>query len=206
VVSTQLKAVAPSPVPRATVDTIAAPTTTTSVNGRILMVFDDIFMPRQIEHFADIVGRLEFTRRPSFDRELSFAIDRDAFIRAPFLFDTTERLLARHAEAFGTNTARTRLSHVYAAAMTATNRPRPHRDHDDDDSVTFLYYANARWPSRWGGETVFYASPRRPCAKVTPAPGRLAMFHSNILHRGGAPHRDAPTFRFTISVFYYPPE
>lgn len=180
------------------------PSQTHEINGRMLLVFDDLFDLRRIDNFANIVGKLDFVRRPSFDRELSVGIDRDAFIRAPFLHGTTERLVARYAELFGTTETTTRLSHVYAAAMTSSARPKPHRDNDAAKSITFLYYANARWLPQWGGETVFYIAARRPCTVVGPRPGRLAMFHSNILHRGGAPHRDAPAFRYTISIFYYP--
>jgi hypothetical protein len=180
-----------------------SPTETHDICGRKIMVFDDFLEPSQVINFATVVMQLGFRRRESFDRELNVGIGREAFVRAPFLHPATSRAFDAHREAFSIADASTKLSHVYSAAMTLGPTPQIHADHPSADAVTFLYYANLRWDESWEGETVFYSGDE-PAVRVRPRPGRLAMFHSNILHRAGLPHADAPTFRYTVSIFYYP--
>ncbi len=179
------------------------PSQTHDVCGRKVLVFDDFLDAQQVTNFATVVMQLGFRRRESFDRELNVGVDRTAFMRAPFLFPATQAAFSTHRDTFSIHGESTRLSHVYAAAMTHGTEPHLHADHPSCQAVTFLYYANLRWDESWRGATEFHDA-SGPVARVHPRPGRLAMFHSNILHRGGEPHPDAPTFRYTVSVFYYP--
>jgi SM-20-related protein len=71
--------------------------------------------------------------------------------------------------------------------------------HDGASGVTALYYANSEWHDHWGGETVFYDEKREPVYLVAPRPGRLALFHSPIVHRGGVPSRDCWEARLTVA-------
>ena len=181
------------------------PTRTLRHGDRTIHVYDDLFPEKTTVNFANVVSSLDYQRRESFDRELSTPIDADLFRSAPFLFPTTEALFDAHAKSeFGVDDAGTTLSHVYAAAMDSSACGTVHRDIDDPNAVTFLYYANLVWRGRWGGETTFYDDDMDAIYTVTPRPGRLVLFHSNILHRAGVPHPDTPTYRYTVSVFYYP--
>ncbi|MGH1347865.1 MAG: 2OG-Fe(II) oxygenase [Nannocystales bacterium] len=181
------------------------PSRVTNIDGRSLLVFDDLFSDAQVRNFGHVVTQLDYTRRASFDGELNANIDEDAFRRAPFLYPVLEALVAEHRAALVIPDTTT-MSHVYAAAMSSQQHPEIHRDLESPDAVTFLYYANTFWRRDWQGETVFYDNAGDATAIVSPRPGRLAMFHSNIAHRAGAPHRDAASVRYAVSVFYYPAE
>ena len=179
------------------------PTRIHAIDDRLIYVYDELFSPEQVANFAHIVMQLDYERRPSFDRELSAAIDSSMFRAAPFLFPTTEAILSAAREPFALCDPSVGLSHVYAAAIASNACGTVHTDTTHPQALTFLYYANPSWRAGWGGETVFYDSEGDAMIVVTPRPGRLVAFHSNILHRAGIPHPDAPTHRYTVSVFYY---
>ncbi len=186
----------PTPMP------LPAPTIR-DVSGRKILIFDELFEPRQIVNFSHVLMQLPYERRESFDGELNAVLDNDAFVRAPFLYPVLEALMAEHRAGLEIP-EHTVLSHVYAAATESAQQPQIHMDLESPDALTFLYYGNACWQRDWQGETVFYDAQGEAAAIVSPRPGRLVMFHSNIPHRGGAPHRNAPTFRYALSAFYYP--
>lgn len=175
----------------------------TDISGRKVLVFDDLFDRRQVVNFCNVLMELPYERRESFDGELNAVLDNEAFVRAPFLYPVLARLMDEHRAGLEIP-AHTELSHVYAAAMSAGQHPCIHVDLDSPDAVTFLYYANSCWRRDWQGETVFYDAQGDAAAVVSPRPGRLVMFHSNIPHRGGAPHRDAAAVRYAVSAFFYP--
>ena len=58
---------------------------------------------------------------------------------------------------------------------------------DPPGGITAVYYANPEWKEQWLGETIFYDEQRQPVHAVGVKPGRLALFHSDILHRAGVP-------------------
>jgi len=181
------------------------PSRTYEIGDRRVYIYDQIFSPDTVRNFANVVMQLSFRRRESFDKELSIGIEKEKFCKAPFLWPVTEGLFEEVAKReFNIADPSVCLSHVYAAAMGPGSCGTVHQDTPSADAVTFLYYANLIWKGRWGGETVFYDHTRDAVAAVTPKPGRLAMFHSNIFHRAGVPHPDTPTYRYTISAFYYP--
>jgi SM-20-related protein len=176
-----------------------------SIGDRKVYVYDTVFPADRVQNFANIVAQLNFQRRQSFDRELSVPLDNDKFRAAPFLWPVTEQLFNQVAKTeFGVTDSSVTLSHVYAAAINADSCGTVHQDTPAADAITFLYYANLVWRGRWGGETVFYDDAIDAVAAVTPKPGRLVMFHSNLFHRAGVPHPDTPTYRYTLSAFYYP--
>jgi len=45
------------------------------------------------------------------------------------------------------------------------------------------------WKREWGGELLFFNKAREAMQCVAPKPGRLALFPSSTLHRGGVPSR-----------------
>ena len=76
----------------------------------------------------------------------------------------------------------------------------PHRDCPPElKNVTVLYYANLRWHSDWGGETIFYDDFYDAQVAVTPRPGRIIASRGAILHKGGVPARICYEQRLTIA-------
>ena len=76
----------------------------------------------------------------------------------------------------------------------------PHRDCAAElKNVTVLYYANLRWHSDWGGETIFYDDAYDAQIAVTPRPGRIIASRGAILHKGGVPARICYDQRLTIA-------
>lgn len=179
------------------------PTRDHSIGDRLIQVYDDLFTAEQIANFSMVVMQLDYERRPSFDRELSAVVDAALFRAAPFLFPITEAIAGSMRERFELSDPSVELSHVYAAAISSNACGTVHADTTHPQAITFLYYANPSWRAGWGGETVFYDDDGDAAVVVAPRPGRLAVFHSNILHRAGIPHPDTPTHRYTVSVFYY---
>ncbi|PRQ02531.1 hypothetical protein ENSA5_21760 [Enhygromyxa salina] len=179
------------------------PNRTHQIGDRLIQVYDELFTDREVTNFANVVMQLDYTRRPSFDRELSASLDPELFRAAPFLFPTTEAVFSSMREAFALSDRSVALSHVYAAAIASDACGTVHTDTPHPQAITFLYYANPVWRTGWGAETVFYDHSGDAQVVVAPRPGRLVAFHSNILHRAGIPHADTPTHRYTVSVFYY---
>ena len=73
----------------------------------------------------------------------------------------------------------------------------PHRD--ITPGMTWLYYSNPVWESKWMGETIFYDSNEEPAYAVFPKPGRVAVFAADILHRGGVPSRECVAARRSVA-------
>jgi len=75
---------------------------------------------------------------------------------------------------------------------------------DCREGVTALYFANAEWDAKWMGETVFCDDNWEPKHLVAIRPGRLALFHGNIPHRGGVPSRECYLPRITVAFKFEP--
>lgn len=173
-------------------------------DDRRIVVYDGLYDSDDIDNFARVISQLDYEPRESFDNELNCGIERSAFKSAPFLYPEFSQLLEEHRGDFSITADSVALSHVYASAVRAGDSLSCHEDHPSPQSVSFLYYGNAFWKRDWGGETIFYDGREEAVAAVIPRPGRLAMFHSNISHRGGSPHPNAPVLRYTIAAFFYP--
>lgn len=78
----------------------------------------------------------------------------------------------------------------------------PHTD--PPGGITAVYYANPEWKENWLGETVFYDEERQPVQAVGVKPGRLALFHSDILHRAGVPSRECFEPRLSVAFKFGP--
>jgi 2OG-Fe(II) oxygenase superfamily len=78
----------------------------------------------------------------------------------------------------------------------------PHTD--PREGITALYYANPEWKDHWLGETIFYDERREPVHAVGVKPGRLAIFHSDILHRAGVPSRECFEPRLSVAFTFVP--
>jgi hypothetical protein len=58
-----------------------------------------------------------------------------------------------------------------------------------DLGVTATIFLNPVWKREWGGELLFFDKSQEAMHCVAPKPGRLLLFPSNSLHRGGVPSR-----------------
>jgi Rps23 Pro-64 3,4-dihydroxylase Tpa1-like proline 4-hydroxylase len=82
--------------------------------------------------------------------------------------------------------------------------PRTHIDSHTEKGVTYLIYLNSFWDVNMGGETVFVSDDGEIIQSVTPKPGRLIKFQSNILHLGRPPVRQANTNRYSLVFQTHP--
>ena len=60
---------------------------------------------------------------------------------------------------------------------------------NSDLGITAIVFLNPVWKREWGGEVLFFNSAREALHCVAPKPGRLLLFPSSALHRGGIPSR-----------------
>ena len=58
-----------------------------------------------------------------------------------------------------------------------------------DLGISAIIFLNPVWKREWGGELLFFDRAREALHCVAPKPGRLALFPSSTLHRGGIPSR-----------------
>ena len=192
-VSLDLEGIRPAPI---------VPQQEISVGTRKLLVFDDIFTDSFIESFGIFILRQDYQPRPSFDNELSAAMDTELVSSLPALPEVADALVEHHHPRMTPAPGDQTLSHAYMAAVRFGDSSLLHHDVPCHDCVTFLYYANLQWTGRWGGETIFYDDDLMAVAAVSPKPGRLLLFNASIYHRAGVPMRICPTFRYTFSMFY----
>jgi SM-20-related protein len=172
------------------------------IDGKGLLVFDDLFTAGFIEELSLFVLRQKYEARPSFDNELSAAMDRRFLRSLPTIPVLLDSLIASFYAGISRKRSPQLLSHGYAAAFKFGDSTMVHQDIECDDCLTYLYYGNVSWEGQWGGETVFYDSRMDACAAVTPKPGRLILFNAGLYHRAGVPNGHCPTFRYGLSVFY----
>jgi len=72
--------------------------------------------------------------------------------------------------------------------------------------VTAIMFLNPVWKREWGGELMFFDRSREALHCVAPKPGRLALFPSDSLHRGGVPSRlFYDTRRVLVAMFTIKP-
>lgn len=181
------------------------PTEVLALGEHRILVFDAVLTPHQVGNFANVVAQLPYEPRASCDGELNVPIDETLFKSAPFLSPIYDDLLRAYSPLLGSAPERVRLEGVYAAAIGPGATPRVHSDDVREESVTFLYYGNRHWKHSWGGETTFYDTDTGLVAGTLPSPGRIVMFNSRLPHRAGLQTVDCPSYRYTVSAFYYPP-
>ena len=170
--------------------------------GKSIAVFDGLMPERLVNALAKYFASLAYERRPSFENELSVAIENEFFQSLPELPELCGELLQRHHASLSDACNANRLSHVYAAAMRYGDNTTIHQDISCPDCMTFLYYGNIYWDPAWGGETIFYDDQKNAMFAVTPKPGRLVLFNAGLFHRTGVPQRDCSSHRYGMSAFY----
>jgi hypothetical protein len=78
-----------------------------------------------------------------------------------------------------------------------------HWAHDHRGQVVLLYYINKHWKHDWAGETLFFNDDLSEveCTSIY-KPGRIIVFDGEIPHSIRPQAVDAPTYRFTLSLFF----
>ena len=89
----------------------------------------------------------------------------------------------------------------YINVYNMTTHLSAHSDDQQDDTFTFLYYANPIWHPDWGGETVFYDEKQEEIIQsVIPKAGRISVFTSTIPHASRPPTISAQQQKFTVAI------
>jgi SM-20-related protein len=172
-----------------------------TIEGKKLWVFDDCLPEKFVESFnADLI-KCPYVARPSFDNELSCGFTPEEVRQIPQIYGLASELVKKYSK-MSSNPIEQHFSHAYASAIRFGDSTQIHQDIPCDDCLTILYYSNLSWSGDWGGETVFYDSNRDAVGCIGPRPGRILLFNAAIFHRAGVPMRNAPTFRYTFSMFY----
>jgi hypothetical protein len=86
---------------------------------------------------------------------------------------------------------------IYANGQSYGQPGSIHKDDEDPNCWTFIFYVNPEWVIEWGGETVF--STETGMLAVTPEPNAGILFKSNIPHFGRDPSRHYNGLRVTVA-------
>jgi len=177
-----------------------------SVDGRLLFVIDGA-VPQEVHENlfdclqTDAFRRTEFARPDTREyRHHVVEYNPEKLVRTQ-LFHVVERLLRLlFPDSEGLEVYR-----IYTNAVMFGDAAFVHRDSSDLDHVTVLVYPNPEWAPELGGETVFYSESGEIVEAVEPRPGRICLFHGNILHKGSPPSRLLWGCRYT-TAFKFAPE
>jgi Flp pilus assembly protein TadD len=168
------------------------------IDNREVYVCDGLFDEATIHRVADLLKTLRYRRvetsRAGAEISGGSAEIPDQVAQSESLF-ARMRLYAE--EKFVPNLRPLRL---YVNSSVYGDMYYPHRDFGEDEHhITVLYYANPRWSTDWGGETILYDDKGDAQMAVSPRPGRVLAFHGAILHRGGVPARICFEERLTVA-------
>ncbi len=76
--------------------------------------------------------------------------------------------------------------------------------HTHGDSKVLCYYLNPIWQEEWYGETIFYGDRGEDDRVVSYKPNRAVIFDGHHPHSIRPASFIAPSYRFTLSVFFRP--
>lgn len=166
------------------------------------MVFDEMLDAAALSALSAEIIRSPLTRSRSFNDDLHATLPAGPW--------EAERPLAKLlgaivSERFSDPDDPIALSHVIVNAISSRGRADPHTDQDCPRCATAVVYASPVWRPEWGGETCFFDErdgKLDTVACVSPKPGRILVFRSQMHHRGGVPQRGCPAFRYTLVAFY----
>jgi SM-20-related protein len=168
-----------------------------SIGDKQIVVFDGLFPSDEITKLHQLLARLPYhlsevdSPETRYNRNWAANLPLPMASGTPILKKCVELAREFYAD------SPLELHRVYVNFNRYGDMQYAHQD--AQEGVTALYYANAEWHEDWGGETIFYDDGREPVCAVAPKPGRLALFHPSILHRGGVPSRDCWEARLTVA-------
>lgn len=78
-----------------------------------------------------------------------------------------------------------------------------HWAHDHRGQMGLLYYVNKHWKHDWAGETMFFNDDLSEVFHASVyTPGRIIVFDGEMPHSVRPQSSIAPTYRFTLSLFF----
>ena len=81
-----------------------------------------------------------------------------------------------------------------------------HWAHDHRGQIGLIYYVNKHWKHDWAGETMFFSDDLSEVAFASVyKPGRIIVFDGEIPHSVRPQSSSAPSYRFTLSLFFQKP-
>jgi SM-20-related protein len=176
------------------------------VGAREVYLCDRLFNEATVYRVADLLKTLRYCRveRSRTDTDVS-----GGSAEVPEHIAKSEPLFGQ-MKAFAEETFATpglRPQRLYVNSTVYGDMYYPHRDSGEDEPhITVLYYANPKWSTDWGGETILYGDDGDAQMAVTPRPGRILAFRGAILHRGGVPTRTCFEERLTVAYKLRVPE
>ena len=171
-----------------------------SINGKSVFIIDDVLVGDQIQSIYQ-----EITGLPFHFGELDFKgdeypisaheLDTDRSAQIAMLTQCVITLVNLQFPDLTHRLERSYVNQVRYGDMTY-----PHMDASlKSRNVTAIYYANASWHRKFGGETNFYDVRGDNLCAVLPRPGRVVLFHGAIEHNGSPPTRITTLPRYTVA-------
>ncbi|MEM9301114.1 MAG: 2OG-Fe(II) oxygenase [Pseudomonadota bacterium] len=186
------------------------PTRRGTVDGRLVLVYDNLVSPGVLEEISRALDGAAFTRNEiakpetADHRHWAHNMSVEAAGQLP-LFKPT--ILA--AQPFCQDGSRYRLYRAYTNYASYGDMLFTHTDClPDAREITALWFISTEWDPEWGGETLFFNEAMDAEFVASPRPGRLVMFDGAIPHCGRPPNRICyrPRYTFAMKLERLPPE
>jgi hypothetical protein len=178
-----------------------------SLEGRELLIVDGLFKPDFIKMLHVFAKRWSF-RQAGYDTKETEQVRhwRHDFIPEDFTTNPVLEAWRRQVEAKTAELCPAEMGSFDQAYCTSHGYGEyQHIHYDRSAGVTVIYYVNAEWDPDWQGETLFFDHSQDAHYAVAPQPGRLLMFPSSLLHRGGVPSRMCTERRLVMVLKYFGP-
>ena len=95
---------------------------------------------------------------------------------------------------------------LYRTTINLSVPTNTHYSHTHPDEIALIYYVNLDWKQEWAGETLFYSDDLKDIIHASMyKPNKLIIFDGNIPHTIRPQNIEAPTFRFSIAMFFKKP-
>lgn len=179
----------------------ARPVRNASIEGRELVVHDDLLPAADIARYYSLLQQAPFTRtefaRPDTQTHRHWVSEMalSALLRLPLWQATASAVRAlRPREAYRAYRAYTNhaaygdMLHIHTDALPGARE------------LTALWFVCDRWEPDWGGETLFFDDGGDARHAVSPRPGRLILFDGAIRHAGHPPNRNCYVPRYTLAI------
>jgi SM-20-related protein len=95
--------------------------------------------------------------------------------------------------------AKHQLTRCYANAYPVGSEGGLHKDSNEPNHYTVIYYPHSTWHPNWAGETIFFNSDGTDIvSSVYPKPNRLVIFPGYVPHVARGISRSCPELRVTL--------
>ena len=178
-----------------------------SLEGRELLIVDGLFKPDLVRMLHEIAKLWSF-RQAGYDTEDTEHVRhwRHDFIPEDFTANPVLGAWRKQVEAKMVELCPAEKGAFDQAYCNSHGYGEYQLIHADRSfGVTAIYYVNAEWQPDWQGETMFFDDRQDAHCAVAPRPGRLLMFPSRLLHRGGAPARMCTERRLVMVLKFFGP-